>query len=217
MAAERTARLERLVAHGPTTRSLFLRPDAPLAFRAGQFVSCLIPTAGTPANRAYSIASSPGEDTLELLVDLVPGGPGSHHLFGLRPGDPVRFTGPWGAFVLDAPADARVVFVADRSGIAPIRPMLRERAAQAPAGTTHLLYGTTLGVYRDELAALPRVSVDVAAPAALETEVRRRWIDGDAARDRRFYVCGIGPVVHALRDLLRGAGYARRAVQYEKW
>ena len=47
--------------------------------------------------------------------------------------------------------------------------------------------------------------------------VRARWIDGDAVRDRRFFLCGVGAGVIALRDLLRGAGYERRAVRYEQW
>ena len=220
MAAEYEARVERIHEHGPTTRSLFLRVTAggAFAFDAGQFVSCLIPAAGTrPLNRAYSIASAPGGDALEILLDRVPEGAGSGHLFGLRPGDTVRFTGPWGTFVLDAPPGSDVAFLADRSGIAPIRAMLRARAAREPGAPAELLYATTLGVYRDELAATPGVSVDVVAPDRLFDAARARWVDGDARRDRLFWICGIGPVVHALRDLLRGAGYARRAVRYEKW
>jgi ferredoxin-NADP reductase len=53
--------------------------------------------------------------------------------------------------------------------------------------------------------------------ATLREEVARRWVDADADRSRRFFVCGVGAIVPALRDLLRGAGYERRAVQYEKW
>ena len=58
-------------------------------------------------------------------------------------------------------------------------------------------------------------------PAALYSrlldEVRRRWVDADADRSRHFYLCGVGKGVIALRDLLRGAGYERRAVRYEQW
>jgi ferredoxin-NADP reductase len=218
MAVEYGARLDRVHDHGPDTRSLFLRvTSGRFAFEPGQFVSCLVPAPGRPLNRAYSIANAPGEDTLELLVDRVPDGPGSGHLFGLRPHDDVRFTGPWGTFVFDAPADADVVCIADRSGVAPIRSMLRARARRPPVTPVRLLYGTTLGVYRDELAATAGVTLDVVPPDRLLDETRRRWVDGDARRDRHFWICGIGPVVHALRDLLRGAGYARRAVRYEKW
>jgi ferredoxin-NADP reductase len=48
-------------------------------------------------------------------------------------------------------------------------------------------------------------------------ETRRRWIEADSARGRHFYVCGVGKGVLGLRDLLRGAGYDRRAVHYEQW
>ena len=54
-------------------------------------------------------------------------------------------------------------------------------------------------------------------PAALDDEVRRRWLDADDDRTRHFFICGVGDVVPRLRDLLRGGGYDRRAVQYEKW
>src|SRR5262245_11565313 len=126
MAAEvREGRLEEIVDHGADTRSLFLRLEAPLVFQPGQFVSCLLPVDGEII-RPYSIASSPEESQrLELLLNLVPGGPGSRHLFGLRPGATVRFTGPWGIFVCaEAPA-TEAVFIAEGTGIAPIRPMLR--------------------------------------------------------------------------------------------
>ena len=44
-----------------------------------------------------------------------------------------------------------------------------------------------------------------------------RWVGGDADRTRHFYICGVGKGVIRLRDLLRGAGYERRAVHYEQW
>jgi Na+-transporting NADH:ubiquinone oxidoreductase subunit F len=47
--------------------------------------------------------------------------------------------------------------------------------------------------------------------------VEARYVSGDTDRGRHFFICGVGPAVTQLRDLLRGAGYQRRAVQYEKW
>ena len=44
-----------------------------------------------------------------------------------------------------------------------------------------------------------------------------RWVIGDADRTRHLYICGVGKGVIRLRDLLRGAGYERRAVHYEQW
>ena len=217
MAAEHTARLVDVVTHAPDTRSLFLEPGERLRFKPGQFVSCLVPSGGETLNRPYSIASSPDDPRWELLLNLVPGGPGSQYLFDRRTGDTIRFTGPWGTFVVDTLPDAETIFVAERTGIAPIRAMLRDAAPRTPRPSLRLLYGTDLPLYRDELAALPGVEVHVVPPDDVWDAAVRRWIDGDPDRSRHFFICGVGAPVLALRDRLRGAGYARRAVQYERW
>ena len=47
--------------------------------------------------------------------------------------------------------------------------------------------------------------------------VNARWILADSDRTRQFYICGVGEGVIRLRDLLRGSGYERHAVHYERW
>jgi len=217
MAEERTATLESVVDHGADTRSLRFAIPGGLAFRPGQFLSCLLPIGGERLIRPYSIASSPEQaDRVELLLDRVPDGPGSAYLFALPVGARVDFTGPWGTFVLDRAPEVEAVFVALGTGIAAIRPMLH-RAAEGATHPLTLLYATDQPIYREELAAIPGLTVDVVAPTAAEDEIRRRWLEPDADRTRQFFVCGVGDIVPRLRDLLRGAGYARRAVQYERW
>jgi ferredoxin-NADP reductase len=217
MAVELEGRLEAIVDHGRDTRSLLLRLPAPLAFVPGQFVSCLLPIGGKVLNRPYSIASSPDTpERIELVLNLVPGGAGSQYLFGLRVGATIRLTGPWGSFTLDRAPEAEAVFIAHGTGVAPIRPMLH-RAAATASHPLRLLYGTDHVLFADELAGILGVEFDRVPPSALEAEVVRRWIEADAARDRHFFICGIGEIVPRLRDALRAAGYARRAVQYEKW
>jgi len=226
MAVEHEARIVRFVEHGSDTRSVMLRRTGGprIAFRPGQFISCLLPVDGETLIRPYSVASDPDDDELEICLNPVPGGRGSPYLLALPVGATVRFTGPWGTFVLDRAPESEAVFVADGTGIAPIRPMLRRALATGPRHPLRLLCGTWPGAelpYRGELEALARqhalLAFDRIPSAALRDEVRRRWIDGDADRTRRFYICGVGPIVPELRDLLRGAGYERRAVQYEKW
>lgn len=217
MAEERTAVLEAVVDHGADTRSLFLRIPGGLAFRPGQFLSCLLPIGAERLIRPYSIASSPEEpDRVELLLDLVPDGPGSRYLFDLVPGAILHFTGPWGTFVVDRAPEAEAVFIALGTGIAPIRPMVRRALATATRPVT-LLYAAGRPIYRDELGALDGLRLHDLDPAGPEAAVRRRYLDGDADRTRHFFICGVGDVVPRLRDALRAGGYARRAVQYEKW
>jgi len=217
MAEERTAVLEAVVDHGADTRSLFLRVPGGLAFRPGQFVSCLLPIGGERLIRPYSVASPPEEpERIELLLNLVAGGPGSHYLFGLPLGATLHFTGPWGTFVLDSAPEAGAVFIAIETGIAPIRPMVH-RAAATVTRPLALLYATEHRVYHEELSRIPGLDLHLVAPAAVADEVRRRYLDRDTDRTRHFFVCGVGDIVPRLRDMLRGGGYVRRAVQYEKW
>src|SRR6059036_3686522 len=223
MALEHEARIVRIVGHAPDTRSLFLRQRCGprIAFRPGQFISALLPIGGDTLIRPYSLASDPENDDLEICLNLVPGGLGSPYLLGLPVGATVRFTGPWGTFVLDRAPEAEAIFIADGTGIAPIRPMLRRAVATATRHPLHLLYGAAGPerlLYRAELEAMAREHTgfrfEHVPSARLRDEIARRWVDGDADRARLFFICGVGAIVPALRDLLRGAGYERRAVQY---
>src|SRR5262245_30470117 len=164
MAEERTAILESVVDHGADTRSFVLAVPGGLAFRPGQFLSCLLPIGGERLIRPYSIASSPADpDRVQLLLTLAPGGPRSRYLLDLSPGAVLHFTGPWGTFVRDRAPDAEAVFVAVDTGIAPIRPMLH-RAAATAGPPLSLVYATAHPLYRDELAALRGTEVHMIPP-----------------------------------------------------
>lgn len=224
MAAERVGTVIRITRHAPDVRSVHLALDAPLLFSPGHFLSCRFEAPGGGVTRAYSIASHP-DDTreIEILLTLVPGGPGSTHLFGLDVGDTLAFTAPWGTFVLEEQPPAETVFVADGVTIAPIRPMLR-RAAATGRHPMRLLYGRAPRaplVYADDVAALaaahPRFTWEPIDTAALEDVVAERYVAADTDRSRHFWVCAIGDRERRLRRLLRDAGYDRRAVHCERW
>lgn len=89
--------------------------------------------AGTkePAVRAYSMASYPDEDAVIILnvriatpppgaSPTVPPGVVSSFLFGLKPGDRVRVSGPFGEFFAKD-TDREMVFVGGGAGMAPMR------------------------------------------------------------------------------------------------
>ena len=229
------ARVERIFDHTADTRSLFLRmAEGRLpGYLPGMFISISIPLPNETRVRPYTIASSPDDgEAFEICFNRVPGGAGAAWLFERNVGDLLSFTGPFGAFVFDRAAGVETVFVAEGTAIAAIRPMIRRALAQKSGQPIRMLYAADRAehiLYRAELegwaAAYPefRFETLVAGPdrdglyARLAGEVERRWVGGDAARARNFYVCGIGKGVLKLRDLLRGAGYERRAVRYEMW
>jgi NAD(P)H-flavin reductase len=98
-----------------------------ISFKAGQFVSfeVLHPKLNKLVTRPYSIASPPSQrDRITLLLNLVPGGPGSTYLFSLKEGDETQFKGPAGSFYLKEEGTRDLLFVATGTGIAPFRSML---------------------------------------------------------------------------------------------
>ena len=224
--------------HAPGTRSLFLKlpTQQRFLFKPGQFLSFLLPVAGKELTRPYSIASDPEESTeLEICFNLAPNGLGSQYLFERTIGDALRFTGPWGTFVFDQPPQGvECVFLADRTGIAAMRPMIRHALSLGEQFPVQLLYGAPQEeelLYRAELEDLARMSARfrfaplLSAPTSewlglrgtLGEQVQQRYLNADDDRSRHFYICGIGSIVTELRDTLRRAGYERRAVHYEKW
>jgi ferredoxin-NADP reductase len=229
------ARIERIFDHADDVRSLFLRTigQSLPPFAPGMFISIAIPLPDGERVRPYTIASSPEDpEPFEIVFNRIPGGAGAAWLFERRVGDEFAFTGPFGAFTLAQRVDAEMVFIVENTGIAPIRPMIRRTLTTHSAHHVHLLYAADRPehlLYRDELdslaAAHPRLQISVMVMeggggplyARLLEETRRRWIESDADRSRHFYICGVGPGVLEIRDLLRRAGYERRAVHYEKW
>jgi ferredoxin-NADP reductase len=195
------------------------------------FISVAIPLANEKRVRPYTIANSPEDgEPFELCFNLVSSGPGAAWMFERQIGDLLDFTGPYGAFTLEHAPDRELVFIAEATAIAPIRPMLRRVLTGPTVRSVHLLYAAPRVehlLYRSELESLsqayPRFKLDLRVLAhdrlyqSLLDEVQLRWVANDNDRTRQFFLCGIGPGVLKLRDLLRQSGYERRAVRYEQW
>jgi ferredoxin-NADP reductase len=227
------ARVEKIFDHSADTRSLFLSLTSGkhLRFVPGQFISITIPLGDETRSRPYSIASDPEDrGPFEICFNRVAGGRGVAWLFDRRVGDTLDFSGPFGSFTIDQAPAAELGFIAEGTAIAPIRPMLKRALASSPAPRSKLIYAAPDRdhiLYASQLDDLARTAPNfsytrVIAPAEslydrLAELAQARWITGDEDRARHFYICGVGKGVLRLRDLLRGAGYERRAVHYEQW
>lgn len=112
--------------------TLQLETPQTISFTPGQFLSVQV---GPNINRSYSIASAPSRNnTIDLLVDVAPGGPGSQYFLKEEVGAPVSFIGPMGKFVLEK-EEGTIVFLATGTGVAPFKSMLdhlfeKQKAAQ---------------------------------------------------------------------------------------
>ncbi len=139
-----------------------LREPDEIAFRAGQFVSFEVmnPKTGRKVSRPYSILSPPSErETITLLLNLVPGGPGSTYLFSLKKGDETQFKGPAGNFYLRDDPSKDILLVATGTGIVPVWSMLHDQLERDHDRSITLFWGLRSErdlYYQNELEALAR-------------------------------------------------------------
>lgn len=198
-----------------------LRDPGEITFLPGQFVSFEVQKPGLrfPVTRPYSIASPPSSrNTIDLLLNLVPGGPGSEYLFSLESGDPVSFRGPAGTFVLREYPDRRLLFVATGTGIAPIRSMIHARLP-SPTPVT-LVWGLRSErdlYYQEELAELAERFPEFSYTITL-SQPSPQW-QGHAGRvqaaveaatgrvdDLAVYICGSRDMITSVTTLIRSRG-----------
>ncbi|MGD0246513.1 MAG: ferredoxin reductase [Streptosporangiaceae bacterium] len=112
--------------------------------RSGQHVDVrLTAEDGYQAERAYSIASAPGEP-LALTVERVDDGEVSSWLTQeARPGDLMEVRGPIGGYFVWEPAyGGPLLLAAGGSGIVPLRSMLRARSLAGSDVPVRLLYSS---------------------------------------------------------------------------
>ena len=140
----------------PTVRTVILDLPDWQEHRAGQHVDIrLTAEDGYRAERAYSIASAPGEP-VAITVERLDDGEVSPYLTGvLRESDQLELRGPIGGYFIWGPEDGGpLLLVAGGSGVVPLRAMLRHRRRTGSDVATRLLYSSrTLEdvIYREEL------------------------------------------------------------------
>ncbi len=201
-----------------------------LEFAPGQFVSLTDSVASRDITRAYSIASAPGNgNRFELCLNRVDDGAFSPHLFDLSPGDVVNMQPPLGTFTLRQPLRDSLL-VATGTGIAPFRSMLKAvLQADSPAFT--LLFGVRHEshlLYHDEFEEMARrypqfrfwPTLTQLGPdwAGRTGRVQAHLSEGIGERsDIDIYLCGLQPMVDDVRQILKGIGFDRKQIRYEKY
>lgn len=120
--SRRTATLaERATRSRPMLVRATLETDESFEYLAGQYIGLRY----SGNSRAYSLASSPLADELELCIRRVPDGRLSPKLCeDLSTGDTVTVRGPHGDLVLQEPSTRDMVFLATGTGVAPFKGMI---------------------------------------------------------------------------------------------
>lgn len=148
MSAARTLysmKVEKIIDYTHNVRELVLKTDTPSAFnfRAGQFVMLHVPQKeGKPVLRAYSIASDERvKDGFRLIFKFVENGAASTFVWGLKGGETVQFTGPFGKVFFQEPPAEQIVFLNTGSGVSQHLCYLLSKKDQYPDLKYRLLFG----------------------------------------------------------------------------
>jgi NAD(P)H-flavin reductase len=217
-----TVSLVRNLTHDVREITLRLLDPPAIAFKAGQFISFEVinPQIQRPVVRPYSIASSPSRNDIDLVLNLVPGGPGSSYLFSLKEGDETRFTGPAGSFYLREDLSRAHLFVATGTGIAPLRSMLHALVERGGSRPVILYWGVRSQrdlYYQDELTRLANAHPNFSFLTTL-SRPESGWA-GERGRvtrlveeriasvqDLAVYLCGNGGMIKEVSEIIRKKG-----------
>ena len=190
-----------------------------------------------PVRRSYSV-SVPVErcdGNLSFLVRFVPGskpGRGSGYMYTLKPGDEVRFSGPYGDFALK-PGTREKVFIGGGAGMAPLRAMIHDLLAKGATEPLHFWYGARSRRDAPYVAEMREFAVNypnfhwhlVLSEEAGAADVQTGFVH-DAVLEGllrthpniaslEFYVCGPPAMLSATREMLRGLGVDDARVAYD--
>lgn len=216
----------------------FTLVDPPeITHRPGQYVQIVAPSPEGNVFRAYSISSPVFENKkVQLLVRLVPGGIASTYLHGLKSGDRVMFTGPFGEFRLSEDPAVEVICVGGGCGMAPMANIVQTLYSRWPDRRCYLFFGCRtkqdvfyLDTFRELAKRHPSFEVVYALSNPLGAD--ERW-DGDTgfihlSVDKRLkpgppprrqaFLCGPPPMIEAVTDVLKAKGLGDEDIFYDKF
>ena len=235
--AWRDAVIERIEQRTPRVKSFFLR--APIGkHEAGQHVDVrLTAPDGYSAQRSYSIASAPGDDTIELTLERLEDGEVSTFLHDVAvPGDTIELRGPIGGhFIWRGELGGPLLLVGGGSGVVPLMSILRARTA-AGRGTEALLVYSARSwddlIFREELLEMERTDPRFSLLVTTTRELPRRPQDLGARLDAEslrqimgrwgrspahVYVCGATAFVEVVTRALMTDGIPAERVRTERY
>ncbi len=203
-----------------------------LEYKPGQYVDIKIPDSDEV--RSFSMANLPG-DQLELMIKVYPDGKFSSLLTGdgIKEGQELEVTGPYGVFTLRKNSDRPLLFIGGGAGMAPILALLRSLAEQGSTRPAVYYYGARGPrdlFHQDELAELEqRLAKFRFVPALSECDEDEEWSGEqglitdvverceEELGEVDAYLCGPPPMVDAAIALLEAKGVPESRVYHDKF
>ena len=137
MPQELTLKLKEIIQRTYNVKSFRLSLDAPLEFKAGQFMKVILGE-GKEFEHYLSFSNSPTEKGFIEFTKKISESAFSKKLCGLQPGDEIKVQAPLGKFTLEGNESAKIAFLSGGIGITPIRSMVKY-AVDKDLGTDMIL------------------------------------------------------------------------------
>jgi Na+-transporting NADH:ubiquinone oxidoreductase subunit F len=238
--------------HVPPYEARFADFDIPERFRgdwerAGLFRLVARVRRGEDVQRAYSLASHPGERGI-LMLDVriatpppdrpgAPPGKGSSYVFSLRPGDEVVVSGPYGELLAKA-SDREMVFIGGGAGMAPLRSIVFDQLERVKtARPITYWYGARSrreAFYVDDFERLAREHDNFGWHLALSEPLPDDDWEGStgfihdvvyrehlerhpAPEDVEYYLCGPPPMLKACLAMLDDLGVEPDRIAFDEF
>jgi len=201
----------------------------------------------SPGFRAYSLANPPHEtDILKMTVKIatpppgtsgIPPGFGSSYVFGLKPGDRVTVSGPYGDFFVKE-SDREKCFIGGGAGIAPLRSHVLDLLEGGKTESTiSLWYGARSQkdmCYHDTFRKLEEMYPNffyrtaLSRPAEdppwegftgyIQNYLAKDYLeDHDDPAEVEYYLCGPPPMVDGIVETLDSFGVDMDMIFYDKF
>lgn len=227
-------RVEQIIDHTATVRELVLKTETPgeFNFKAGQFVMLNVPQGeAKPILRAYSIASDDRiKNGFRLLFKFVENGVASTFVWGLKGGELINFTGPFGKVFFQEPPTEQIVFLNTGTGLSQHICYLLSKKEQYPNLRYRMLFGVRSEkdiYYEKEVAALEKELKDFKFEYVLSRpqdswQGKKGYVQNFISEfdykniPTTFYLCGNGGMIKEVKhQLLEVDGFEKTRIWSE--
>ncbi len=203
-------------------------------FYPGQFFMVSFPdNPEIKTARAYSISSSPIEkEYLEIALNKV--GPFTTKMFQLKPGDLLKFKGPYGKFYFSEDIKNDLVLIAGGTGITPLISIIRYCTDKQSQNKINFFYSVKNSeeiIFHEEIKKLKgqnpnfKYYITITRPEEHhEWEGRTGRIDFDLLKDeiqnpenKMYFLCGSKEFVENIISMLFNLNVKREQIKTDVW
>ncbi len=202
-------------------------------FKPGQYVLLELKINNQIIRRAYSIASSPGNNKIELIVKKIVSNGFANEMFKLKKNSQISFLGPAGKFFIDKKPSKPLVFISVGTGIAPFKSMIEYILKNQKLKKEIILihgYRTEKDVlYKNYFTKLSKEFpnfkqyIVLSKPKKANSKIFKGYVQDfindlvQNPKDKSFYLCGMKNMIEEVSQKLHSMKIPSGNIFFEKY